>query len=348
MARSKNPSIYLRLAPRFDKGGVSALSVHLEIENPAVQDGQPMFLFDTFMDNVPGHPYCESDIHASDDDGPLLLAFRDIPSPNRNTQQQWCPTRQTKGHVTLRFDAFPRTVSEKTPLGARVDLRRDQGGLQGVGRWFLPLLISDRVHKNTVEWILPDETPPSTRCVWSLGEGLEPVVVIGRADTVWRTVYMTGPVCSYRDSAAQKGDILAACYWFGDLIPNLDRLKAYNTSLYPKMAEHFGVSGESYRVFIRQTKVGFGGTGFIGSYVLEYDESVADEPDDSLLLLFTHEMVHSFSDLSHEEDGYDNDWFREGSISQQFIYIKLMVVQESPSFTQPTCHTVLDLETKPF
>ncbi|KAF5678537.1 peptidase M61 domain-containing protein [Fusarium denticulatum] len=312
MARSKHPSIYLCLAPHFDIGGVSALSVHLVIENPSVQDGQPMFLFDTFMDNVPGHPYCESDIHASDDDGPLPLAFRDIPSPNRNTQQQWCPTRQTKGHVSLRFDAFPRTVSEKTPLGARVDLRRDQGGLQGVGRWFLPLLISEHVHKNTVEWILPDETPLSTRCVWSFGEGPEPVVVIGRADTVWRTVYMTGPVCSYPDSAAQKGDILAACYWFGDLLPNLGRLKAYNTSLYPKMAEHFGVSGESYRVFIRKTKVGFGGTGFIGSYVLEYDETVADETDDSLLLLFTHEMVHSFSGLSPEEDGYDNDWFTEG------------------------------------
>ncbi|KAF5603938.1 peptidase M61 domain protein [Fusarium subglutinans] len=321
MACSKYPSIYLCLAPRFDKCGVSALSVHLVIENPSVQDGEPMFLFDTFTDNVPGHPYRESDIHASDDDGPLPLAFRDIPSLNRNTQQQWCPTRQTKGHVSLRFDAFPRTVSEKTPLGARVDLRRDQGGLQGAGRWFLPLLISERVHKNTVEWILPEDTPRSTRCVWSLGEGPDPVVVIGRADTVWRTVYMTGPVRSYPDSAAQKGDILAACYWFGDLPPNLDRLKAYNTSLYPKMAEHFGVSGESYRVFIRKTKVGFGGTGFMGSYVLEYDETVADETDDSLLLLFTHEMVHSFSGLSPEEDGYDNDWFIEGIAELYSAYL---------------------------
>ncbi|KAF5683471.1 peptidase M61 domain-containing protein [Fusarium circinatum] len=321
MARSKHPSIYLCLAPSFDKCGVSALSVHLVIENPSIQDGEPMFLFYTFMDNVPGHPYCESDIPASDDDGPLPLVFRDIPSQNRNTQQHWCPTRQTKGHVSLKFDAFPRTVSEKTPLGARLDLRRDQGGVQGAGRWFLPLLISERVHKNTVEWILPEDTPRSTRCVWSLGEGPEPVVVIGRADTVWRTVYMTGPVRSYPDSAAQKGDILAACYWFGDLLPNLDRLKAYNTSLYPKMAEHFGVSGESYRVFIRKTKVGFGGTGFMGSYVLEYDEPVADETNDSMLLLFTHEMVHSFSGLSPEEDGYDNDWFIEGIAELYSAYL---------------------------
>ncbi|CVK96211.1 uncharacterized protein FMAN_14057 [Fusarium mangiferae] len=321
MANSEDPSIYLCLAPYFDKDGVSALSVHLKIENPSVRNGQPMFLFDTFMDNVPGHPYCESDIHASDDNGPLPLVFRDIPSLDRNTQQKWCPTRQVKGHVSLRFDAFPRKVSEKTPLGARVDLRRDQGGLQGVGRWFLPLLISDRVHKNTVEWILPEEAPQSTRCIWSLGEGPEPVVVVGRVDTLWKTVYMIGPVCSYPDSAAPKSDILAACYWFGSLLPNLDRLKAYNTSLYPKMAEHFGVSGESYRVFIRKTKAGFGGSGFIGSYVLEYDERVADETDDSLLLLFTHEMVHSFSDLSHEEDGYDNDWFREGIAELYSAYL---------------------------
>lgn len=316
MANSEDPSIYLCLTPHFDKDGVSALSVLLKIENPSIRNGQPMFLFDTLMDNVPGHPYCESDIHASDDNGPLPLVFHDIPSLNRNTQQQWFPTRQTKGHVSLRFDAFPRKVSEKTPLGARVDLRRDKGGLQGVGRWFLPLLISDRVHKNTVEWILPEEAPESTRCIWSLGEGPDPVVVVGRPDTVWKTVYMIGPVCSYPDSAAQEGDIIAACYWFGSLLPNLDRLKAYNASLYPKMADHFGVTGESYRVFIRKTKVGFGGTGFIGSYVLEYDDQVADETDDSLLLLFTHEMVHSFTDLSPEEDGYDNDWFREGSFCQ--------------------------------
>ncbi|RKL38457.1 hypothetical protein BFJ72_g7268 [Fusarium proliferatum] len=321
MANSEDPSIYLCLAPHFDKDGVSALSVLLKIENPSIRNGQPMFLFDTFMDNVPGHPYCESDIQASDDNGPLPLVFRDLPSLDPNTQQQWCPTRQVKGHVSLRFDAFPRKVSEKTPLGGCVDLRRDQGGLQGVGRWFLPLLISDRVHKNTVEWILPEEAPQSTRCIWSLGEGPDPVVVVGRADTVWRTVYMTGPVCSYPDSVAQKSDILAACYWFGSLLPNLDRLKAYNTSLYPKMAEHFGVSGESYRVFIRKTKVGFGGSGFIGSYVLEYDEQVADESDDSLLLLFTHEMVHSFSDLSPEEDGYDNDWFREGIAELYSAYL---------------------------
>ncbi|RBR19411.1 hypothetical protein FVER53590_29386 [Fusarium verticillioides] len=32
-------------------------------------------------------------------------------------------------------------------------------------------------------------------------------------------------------------------------------------------------------------------------------------------------MVHSFSDLSHEEDGYDNDWFREGIAKLYSAYL---------------------------
>lgn len=312
MESSQHPTIRLCLTPHFDADGVSALSVSLKVDTPVVQEGEPLFLFYTFTDNVPGHPYRQEDIHAWDDDGPLPLHFRDLPSLNRNTQQHWCVGRQTRGPVSLSFDAYARDVSEKTPLGARIDLRRDQGGLQGVGRWFLPLLISDETFVNVVEWNVPVGAPQSTRCIWSLGEGPEPITAVGLADTVWRTVYMVGPVQSYPESMPKTGPGLAACYWFGKLLPNIDRAKGYNVDLYPKMAAHFGVTGGSYRVFIRKSRVGFGGTGFIGSYVMEYDESAADQTDDSLLLLFTHEMVHSFSDLSHEEDGYDNDWFREG------------------------------------
>lgn len=312
---SDKPTIHLRLTPRFDSDGVCSLSVCLTVQSPEVAGDQPMFLFDTFVDNVPCHPYKEDDIKATDDQGPLSLLFHDIPSLNRNTQQEWRVTRPTSGDVCLKFEAYPRKVSAKTPLGARIDLRRDQGGLQGVGRWFLPILISEQTYINVVEWDLPEDAPASTRCIWSLGEGPKPILRVGRSDTICRTVYMVGPVQSYPETIPEKQTDFSACYWFGNLLPNLDRQKGVNTELYPKMANHFGVTGESYRVFIRKSEVGFGGTGFLGSYVMEYDNQTREESDDSLLLFFTHEMVHSFTDLSHEESGYDNDWFREGEDS---------------------------------
>ncbi|KAJ4256707.1 hypothetical protein NW762_008803 [Fusarium torreyae] len=311
MLCTQHPSLRLRLTPEFDENGVSALSIFLKIDVPFFNTEQPIFLFDTFTDNVPGHPYRSVDVNAYDDDGPVVFTFHDIPSSNRNTQQEWRVNRQTKGSITLELKAFPRKVSETTPLGARIDLRRDQGGLQGVGSWFLPRLISDQTYSTIVEWDIPSDAPAGTRCVWSLGEGHDPVVVEGPADIVCKTVFMVGPIQSYPD-AKSPNDSAAACYWFGNLPPNFDRAKTYNTKLYSRMASFFEVEGGSYRVFIRKTQVGYGGTGFLSSYVLEYDDSTAEVSDDELLLLFTHEMVHSFAEMSDEEDGYDNDWFREG------------------------------------
>ncbi|KAM0561603.1 hypothetical protein ACHAPJ_002771 [Fusarium lateritium] len=314
MLCTQHPSLRLRLTPKFDENGVSALSIFLKIEVPSFNAEQPIFLFDTFRDNVPGHPYRSVDVCAHDDDGPLVFTFHDIPSYNRNTQQEWRVNRQTKGSITLELEAFPRRVSETTPLGARIDLRRDQGGLQGVGSWFLPKLISDQTYSTVVEWDIPSDAPAGTRCAWSLGEGPDPVVVEGAADIVCKTVFMVGPIQSYPNSEGRNATdgSTAACYWFGNLPPNFDHAKSYNTELYSRMASFFEVEGGSYRVFIRKTQVGFGGTGFLSSYVLEYDGSAAEVSDDELLLLFTHEMVHSFAEMSDEEDGYDNDWFREG------------------------------------
>jgi predicted metalloprotease with PDZ domain len=92
----------------------------------------------------------------------------------------------------------------------------------------------------------------------------------------------------------------------------LDRVKAFNAEIFPYMATHFEAPDETYRVFIRKALVAYGGSGFMSSYVLEYDETVEDETDDEIRELFTHEMVHSFSTMDEEEDGYDNAWFTEG------------------------------------
>lgn len=61
------------------------------------------------------------------------------------------------------------------------------------------------------------------------------------------------------------------------------------------MAAYFDVTGEVYRIFIHKTLLDLDGTGFMSSYILEYDEQMSEGRDDSFTLLFTHEMVHSFA-----------------------------------------------------
>lgn len=113
---------------------------------------------------------------------------------------------------------------------------------------------------------------------------------------------MVGPIQSYPNVISDKKSDYLACYWFDKLPVNLDRVKAFNSELFTKMVRYFESRGEKHRVFIRKTLVGFGGTGSLGSYVLEYYDTVKDETDDSLITLFTHEMVHKFPQIDEEED----------------------------------------------
>ncbi|OHE99931.1 hypothetical protein CORC01_04832 [Colletotrichum orchidophilum] len=300
-----HPLYSLELTPRFDADGVSSLGVLLRLQLPAIKAGEPVFTFDSFSANVPGHPFKEEDINSTDDAGPLDIRFHNLPPEGRDRKQQWFFNREHQGDVILQFDVFPRKVNIRTPLGARVDLRRDQGGLHGAGLWFLPQLIADQLFTVVVKWNLPADAPASTRCVWSYGEGTKPIVRVGRSNILRNTVYMVGPVQS------SAGASSSACYWFGDLPSNLDRLKGYNTALFPKMEDYFGLSGGTYRMFMRKSIVGYGGTGFDASYMLEYDDRSINVADDSLLLLFTHEMVHSFAMIDPGEAN-ENEWFIEG------------------------------------
>ncbi|KAJ5363601.1 trypsin-like serine typically contains c-terminal pdz domain protein [Penicillium cataractarum] len=307
------PTIWLRLTPHFDSLGVSALSVRLEIfqEFPT---GQPMFVFNTFLDNVPAPPLEESDVIAIDDQGALPFKFVNIPTKGRNRQQHWCPVRAVKGTLVIAYDVSARKVDKFTPVGTRIDLRRDQGGLQGVGKWFLPQLISDLTYTNVVEWRLPSNAPQETRCLWSFGEGPKAIKRVGKSDAIWDSVYMAGPIRSYPETKPEfyNSEGFSVCHWFGSLPENLDRIKGYNTELFPRMMAHFRSHDETYHVFIRKVPFGYGGTGFLSSYVLEYDETIHAASDDALTRLFTHEMVHSFSKMDHEDGGYDNAWFTEG------------------------------------
>jgi hypothetical protein len=83
----------------------------------------------------------------------------------------------------------------------------------------------------------------------------------------------------------------------------------------------------SYRVLMRKSGRGFGGTGFRESYVLglEYDDTVVEEDEDELKELFAHEMVHGFALMHQEDDGDENGWYIEG----KFLYFHAMPKQRN-------------------
>lgn len=81
------------------------------------------------------------------------------------------------------------------------------------------------------------------------------------------------------------------------------------------MADFFQDLNSSYRVFIRTAPRGWGGSAFLGSYILEYSDTILDEADAEVTSLLAHEMVHSFTAMSNEENGEENAWYREGKLS---------------------------------
>ncbi|QRD85752.1 hypothetical protein F9C07_2104638 [Aspergillus flavus] len=286
------------ITPHFDTEGAHHLSIQQTLSNPSCAADEPLFIFETKYGNVPAHPFTENIIKAYDEAGPLQIYF----TPKSNSpDQEWRVDRNTSGDVTLQFTVHPRKVDITTPMGPRVDMRRDQGGLCAVGRWFLPRAAVER-----------------TRAVWSYGEGPGPVAKDGKPDVVSNSIFMVGPVNSYPGTSDSFG---AKIYWFGELPENLQRLNQYNFLLFPKLAGFFQREDASYRVFIRKVIRGFGGGSCLESYMLEYDGMGWKETDEDLVALFSHEMIHSFSLMNPEADGYDNGWYIEGIAEFYSIFL---------------------------
>ncbi|RAL12934.1 uncharacterized protein BO97DRAFT_477582 [Aspergillus homomorphus CBS 101889] len=327
------------ITPHFTAHEASHLSIHLSLQSPSCAAHHPLFLFETYYGNVPANPFTESDITASDAAGRLPLYFTNPTENPEGPDQEWRVNRDTVGDIQLRFSVFPRHVDITTPIGPRVDLRRDQGGLIGNGRYFLPRPAQDQMYHYIVTWDVT-RAPAGTRAVWSFGEGPGSVTKTGDPMVIVNSVFMVGPIHSYpngtqsiasgtmddddmglalaRNSVSVAGDEgnttapSTQVFWFGTLPDNLGRLNQYNIQLFPKLAAFFRSDDASYHIFIRRVVRGFGGHSCLDSYVLEYDQDSWKEADEELVALFSHEMIHSFVMMGPEPDGYDNGWFTEG------------------------------------
>jgi hypothetical protein len=304
------PTFRISITPLFDHQGVSSLSIQQTIAQPRCNAHEALLLFETSYGNVPAYQFTEENVLAFDNDGPLPIYFTKtkLDSPD----QEWRVKRGTSGKVTLYFKVFPRHVDIKTPMGPRVDMRRDQGGLIGGGRWFLPRPAANRVWRHVVEWDL-SEAPLGTRAMWSYGEGPRPISRDGYPMTVANSVFMIGPINSYPKPASTEQPLYGAnINWFGELPDNMNGLNQYNVSFFLKLAAFFQREKASYSIFIRRVIRGYGGGAFLESYVFEYDDTICKETEEELVSLFSHEMIHSFSHMDPEDDGYDNGWYIEG------------------------------------
>ncbi|KAJ5703989.1 peptidase m61 domain-containing protein [Penicillium malachiteum] len=313
------PKTLLTLKPHFEHDGASYISVELRLERPQASPAQPLFEYDKFWGNVPSHPYTVDDINAQDDAGLLSFKFQAADLANTPSLDKWFISRYVMGDLILKFNVYPRQVDITTPLGARIDLRRDHSGLMATGRWFLPRLLQDQERVYTLRWDL-SEAPEGTRAIWSFGEGPGPLQKQGSWRTLFESVYMVGPVQSFPEQSAQISQIgKAITYWFGNLPEKMDRVKGYNSKLYPKMAEFFNDADHDYRVFFRHSIRGYGGSGFFDSYVLEFDDKISEEDDSALQSIFTHEMVHSFAVVAESRE-WTTRWYAEG-IAEIYSYM---------------------------
>jgi hypothetical protein len=207
-------------------------------------------------------------------------------------------------------------VDEHTPVGPRVDLRMDQGGMIGTGSTFIPLPPNrDTIFDIHLNWNLSG-APEGTTAVWCFGDGVKSRKT-GTVDVLSETTFMVGPINKYTKKIAPEHGVTEdfGVYWFGNPRAfDIQKVARISEILFGKMAPFFEDTEDSYKIFLRINPYrGFGGTAFLQCYVLEYDPYVVID-EDSFLTFLAHEMVHNWPQMEQESEGdsAEGAWYSEG------------------------------------
>lgn len=234
----------------------------------------------------------------------------------------------------------------KGDLGSACELLRDNGGMMGVGRYFIPRFNLGDKAPITIEWDLSN-CSEATRAVTSFGEGPERIEFTGNADSLLDCVFMAGPVRSNTTtppSPASQTEGACGTYWLGELPPNLEAVTPFATNIFPRMAEHFNDPSGSYRAFLRRTPRGLRGTALqpSSSSIIEYDPSVGDEDDWDLVRLLNRTMVSTWARLDPDDDGAANEWwFTDGLALLYTVYLPFRFGQRGPDYFRATVNAFL-------
>lgn len=341
-----NPSLGLHLRPEADETKqIVSLGFAITIHNLSLPPGDILCSFGRqglTRGHSSSHPYYRPhNIPSlfSDDDGPLGIHASD------EGNDEYIVERQTKGDVVA---AWKVPVAEGSAMpkdgpGSVYELLRDQGGMIGVGQYFIPRFSLGNKVLIAIEWDLCN-CPQGARAVTSFGEGPERIEFTGNSDSLLDGVFMVGPVKSNtngpKSSTSQNKDTCGT-YWFGELPANLDAVTQYATNIFPRMAEHFNDTSGSYRAFLRRTQKGFSGTVFQSSSIIEYDPSIKDEDDWDLVRLLNRTMVSTWARLDPEEDGTANEWFADGLSLLYTVFLPFRFGQRGPDYFRATVNAFL-------
>lgn len=341
-----NTSLNLQLRPEADETGkIVSLASSITIHDLSLQPGDILCNFGREV-VTSGHPswypyYRPHNITTlfSDDDGPLGIHASD------GGNDEYLVERQTKGDIVAAWNvpiAESSDVPKKGP-GSVCELLRDQGGVLGVGKYFIPRFSLGGKVLIAIEWDLYN-CPQGTRAVTSFGEGPQRVEFTGDADSLLDCVFMAGPVkrnTNGPQSTSSQNKDTCGTYWFGKLPVNLDAVTEYATNIFPRMAEHFNDPSGSYRAFLRLTPKALRGTAFLSSSIIEYDPSVKDEDDWDLVRLLNRTMVSTWARLDDEDDGTPNDWFTNGLSLLYTVFLPFRFGQRGPDYFRATVNAFL-------
>ena len=297
------PSILLDITPIFNEShhATSLVSSLVLKYVPDIETGNVLLEMTTLQDNAPSNDYSgEHSLHASDENGVLPTYFED---DTKSNMRYWYSNRTTKGSITVMFEAFPTILDKHTPVGARVDLRADQGGLLGTGLSFIPVPPkSATIYDIKLVWNLA-HARSGTLTVWTFGDGPQ-ASKSGTAEILTGSNFMVGPINSYRHKVRTSIGVEEdfGVYWFGtpptfDITDIVEKCE----KLFTVLAGFFLDTDVSYKIFLRFNPVkGFGGTGMLRSFVLEYD-LITKPTAESILYLLTHEMIHNWPLMSAKD-----------------------------------------------
>jgi hypothetical protein len=305
------PAIDLVLKPHQADGKVDYVDVTMTVAAPNLAAGATFVHMPLVVASIPTQRYDGDAIQARDATGALPLTIKDEPATPFLSYRDWAVGRATSGDVTLTYRAIPRKVDASTRNGPLFDVREEAGGVYGAGFTFLAPPVAPGPHTLHLHWDL-SAMPAGSRGIWSFGEG--DVTKVTEAEQLATTFFFAGPVKSY----PANGSDTFAMYWLSE--PPFDATGAATMikKLFDYVAVFFHDKGEPYRVFIRRSPAGGGGTALTRSFFFGYGMNKVPTVKD-LEGLIAHEMVHNWPTL--DGDHADTSWYTEGNAEYYSILL---------------------------
>lgn len=299
MAEKKVPFYRLILKPVWKGTGIEYMDIGITVEAPGVSRDSELFFVNL---NTVSIPFCEiqNGMNLSDNRGALDYSVN-YSEAGFIKKAHYLANRDTEGDLTIKYRILPRIQPENYKSSPYFDFVCEEGGANGAGLTFLPIIGEKETYDFSLKWDL-SEMPEGSRGVWCLNEG----------DTLARCLGVE--ICFSYYAAGMLKSIEKenfGFYWFSDPPFPVEEAAGKIRDLFLFMAVFFKDNKEPYKVFARKNSFdGGGGTAAKRSYMFGYGQKKMHTVD-SLLGLFAHEMVHNWPHLKDEPYGTAT-WYPEG------------------------------------